>query len=45
MEFVSIAFWIILGLWFLGIMFPYMPIILGVLALIIGIVALANRLR
>lgn len=45
MNFISIAFWILLGLWFLKINFPYHAIILGVLALIIGISALLAEIR
>ena len=45
MEWISIAFWIILGLFFLGVNFQYQELILGILALVIGVVALANRVR
>jgi uncharacterized membrane protein len=37
MKWVSIAFWLLLGLFFLGISFPYLEIIIGILAIIIAL--------
>lgn len=46
MNWISIAFWILLGLLLTGFFtFQYHELITGLLALIIGIVALANELR
>jgi hypothetical protein len=46
MNWISIAFWILLGLWFLGVgSIPYQEIIIGILALIIGIIALVGEIK
>jgi hypothetical protein len=41
----QIVFWILLGLLYLGIGFPYHELIIGICALVIGIVMLAGELR
>jgi hypothetical protein len=46
MNIISIAFWLLLGLLFLGVpVTPYHEIIVGILALVIGISQLVSELR
>jgi hypothetical protein len=46
MNWLNIAFYILLGLWFLGLLtFPQMEVVIGIIALVIGIVGLANEVR
>jgi hypothetical protein len=46
MNIISIVFWILLGLFFLGVTFQYQELIIGICALVIGIaqaIPLFNR--
>jgi hypothetical protein len=45
MEIISIIFYIVIGLFFLGVMFPYQEIVIGLCALVIGVVQLIGLLR
>ena len=46
MNWIYIAFWLLLGLLYTGFLsFQYHELIVGLLALIIGVVLLANELR
>lgn len=37
MKWVTIVFWVLLGLFFLGVSVPFLEIVLGILALVIAV--------
>lgn len=41
MKYIPVVFFALLGLFFLGVSFPYMQIVLGILALIIAVTYLS----
>jgi len=45
MQFVQILFWLLIGLLYLGIHFQYQELLIGLCALAIGVVQLAELLR
>lgn len=44
-QIISIAFWLSLGLLYLGFTFQYQELLIGICALIIGIVQLVNLIQ
>jgi len=45
MQIFQIIFWILIGLLYLGVHFPYQEILIGICALVIGIMQLVEFLR
>jgi len=45
MRIIEIIFWLTLGLLYLGVHFPYQEVVIGICALVIGIVQLVEFLR
>ena len=45
MIWISIIFWILLGLEYVGVHVPYQEIVIGICALIIGVVALIGEIK
>ena len=45
MDVISVIFWIVLGLLYLGVTFPYQEVLIGLCALIIGIMGLITLFR